>query len=239
MSMSGTQAPAEPGDGGVRDMAYRWLKSHIGTLPRDVGSFLTEATVCEATGASRTPVREAFLRLEAEGLLQILPKKGAFIPPISDSEIEAVMQARLVVEDWCIRRLASSPALSIAELERLVRVQADALEDRVAFIESDREFHRHIVRAAGNVVFDGLYERLRERQLRMGVLAIAGSEDRGRQVLREHGAVVAALSANDVSGATEALHVHLRSTLATLQRFGRRPLGSVVDADASLLEPDL
>ena len=214
-------------DGGVRDMVYRWLKVHIGTLPREEGSFLTEVLVCEATGASRTPVREAFLRLQAEGLLKILPKKGAFISPISDSEIEALMQARIVVEDWCIRQAASSRALHIDELERLVRLQGETLDDRVAFIESDREFHRHLVRAAGNVVFSELYERLRERQLRMGVTAIAGAENRGRQVLKEHGNVVAALRANDTAGAADALCYHLRSTLAALQRFDRRPLAAL------------
>lgn len=63
-------------------------------MPRHEGVFLTEGAAAAATGTSRTPVREALLRLEAEGFLQIVPKKGAFVPPISDAEVESVMQAR-------------------------------------------------------------------------------------------------------------------------------------------------
>ena len=80
-------------------MVYRWLKQHVLTLPSREGTFLTEAEVCRETGTSRTPVREALLRLEADGLLQIVPKKGAYVPPITEAEIEAVMQARGLVEE--------------------------------------------------------------------------------------------------------------------------------------------
>ena len=83
---------------------FAWLKKHVVSLPRTDGTFLTEAEVCRATGMSRTPVREALLRLEADGLLRIVPKKGAFVPPITELEVEAIMQARGLVEDFCVRR---------------------------------------------------------------------------------------------------------------------------------------
>src|SRR5215216_999809 len=54
----------------AQDTVYRWLKQHIMTLPRHEGTFLTEAEVCQAAGTSRTPVREALLRLEADGFLK-------------------------------------------------------------------------------------------------------------------------------------------------------------------------
>src|ERR1043165_6519059 len=78
----------------AQDAVFRWLKQHIVTLPRGDGVFLTEAEVCRATGTSRTPVREALLRLESDGFLQIVPKKGAYVAPITEAEIDAVMQAR-------------------------------------------------------------------------------------------------------------------------------------------------
>ncbi|MGH3742396.1 MAG: GntR family transcriptional regulator, partial [Micromonosporaceae bacterium] len=88
----------------AQDITYRWLREHIGSIPRTTGGFITEAEVAAASGTSRTPVREALLSLEAEGFLDIVPKKGAYIPPISDAEVEAVMQARLIVEDWCVKQ---------------------------------------------------------------------------------------------------------------------------------------
>src|SRR5262249_54030120 len=98
----------------AQDAVYRWLKQHVLNLPRHEGNFVTEAEVCRAIGMSRTPVREAMLRLEADGLLQIVPKKGAYVPPITEAEVESVMQARGLVEDWCARRAALSAASSAA-----------------------------------------------------------------------------------------------------------------------------
>src|SRR5215217_8061286 len=107
----------------AQDTVYRWLKQHIMTLPRHEGTFLTEAEVSQATGTSRTPVREALLRLEADGFLKIMPKKGAYVPPITEAEVGAVMQARGLVEDWCVRQVALSSEPVAEELERVLNQQ--------------------------------------------------------------------------------------------------------------------
>lgn len=201
----------------AQDATYRWLKGRIGALPRQEGIFLTEAEVCEATGKSRTPVREALLRLETEGFLQIVPKKGAYVPPISDAEIEAVMQARELVEEWCVRRAALLADSLAPELGQLVDRQQGLLEDPVGFIECDRAFHRAIVRAAGNPVLVEIYESLRDRQVRMGLRAIAAAEDRARAVLAEHTAIVEGIGSGDPARAAAALGAHLGGTLAALR----------------------
>ncbi|TDB89523.1 GntR family transcriptional regulator [Actinomadura sp. KC216] len=211
--MSRTQERRES----AQDTTYRWLKRHIGSLPRQEGTFLTEAEVCEATGMSRTPVREALLRLETEGFLKIMPKKGAFVPPVSDAEIEAVMQARELVEDWCVRRAAPLAEELAPELAELVGRQEGLLDDPVAFIEYDRAFHRAIVRTAGNPVLAEFYESLRDRQVRMGLRAIAAAEDRARVVLAEHGAIVEAIRSGDPLRAAQALAAHLDGTLGVLR----------------------
>jgi DNA-binding GntR family transcriptional regulator len=212
--MYGSQVSA--GVGGAQDAAYRWLKRHVATLPRHVGTFLTEAGVAEAMGTSRTPVREALLRLEAEGFLQIVPKKGAFVPSITDAEVEAVMQARGLVEDWCVRRTAPVAESLALDLERLVN-QQEALQDNAyQFIECDRDFHRTIVRTAGNPVLAEFYESLRDRQVRMGLRVIAASEERTRIVLSEHTAIVEGVRSADPARAAAAVAVHLSGTLAAL-----------------------
>lgn len=204
------------GGGNAQDAAYRWLKRHVATLPRHEGTFLTEAEVSEATGTSRTPVREALLRLEAEGFLQIVPKKGAFVPPITDAEVEAVMQARGLVEDWCVRRTAPIAESLALELELLVDKQQSLQDNAVQFIECDRDFHRTIVRTAGNPVLAEFYESLRDRQVRMGLRAIAASEERTRIVLTEHMAIVEGVRSADPARAAAALAAHLSGTLAAL-----------------------
>src|SRR5271156_1094912 len=143
--------PDEPAEA-AQDLVYRLLKRRVLTLPAQEGAFLTEAEVCRALGTSRTPVREALLRLESEGLLKILPKKGAFVAAITEAEVVAVMQARSLIEEWCARRAAlSNDGLDglAEELRRLIGEQKALRDDPLAFIERDREFHRTLVLAAG------------------------------------------------------------------------------------------
>lgn len=209
----------------AQDVVFKWLKQHIVTLPRGNGVFLTEAEVSRATGTSRTPVREALLRLEADGFLQIVPKKGAYVPPVTDADIEAVMQARGLVEDWCIRRAVRLGETLAAELDRLIGQQAEHQHDPVAFIESDRQFHRTIVSAAGNPVLSDFYESLRDRQLRMGVHAVATSDRRTGEVLAEHAAIVESLRSGNSEDAAAAVAQHLSTTLAALQLPVMTPWG--------------
>ncbi|RWL20821.1 MAG: GntR family transcriptional regulator [Mesorhizobium sp.] len=201
----------------AQDVVYRWLKQHVLTLPSREGTFLTEAEVCRETGTSRTPVREALLRLEADGLLQIVPKKGAYVPPITETEIEAVMQARGLVEEWCARQAAGFGDMLATELDRLIARQVEVQHDTVAFIECDRDFHRTIVRAAGNPVLADFYESLRDRQLRMGVRAITISGGRGDSVLAEHAAIVEGIRHGQPEQAAAAVAQHLARTLVALR----------------------
>jgi DNA-binding GntR family transcriptional regulator len=206
--------PADKKPASAQDLTYEWLKKRISELPRDGGVFLSESEVAQAAGTSRTPVREALLRLESERLLTIVPRKGAYVPPVSDAEIEAVMQARELVESWCVRRIVPAEPSFIAELEAMVAEQEALIGDPVAFIDRDRAFHRALVRRAGNPVLAEFYESLRERQIRMGVLAVASEENRARTVLDEHAAIVRALADGDPG---DALSAHLASTLAVLR----------------------
>ncbi|WP_018685851.1 GntR family transcriptional regulator [Actinokineospora enzanensis] len=201
----------------AQDLTYQWLKQHIATLPRDDGTFLTESAVAEAAGTSRTPVREALLRLEAEGFLRILPKKGAFVPPIPDAEVRAVMEARELIEDWAVRRVAPLAADLLDRLDGLLVEQEALVGDPVGFIDRDRAFHRAIVGRAGNAVLADIYETLRERQVRMGLRAVSNNAGRFRTVLDEHSAIVAALRTGDPDQASRALAAHLAGTMTALR----------------------
>jgi DNA-binding GntR family transcriptional regulator len=201
----------------AQDLVFAWLKKHIVSLPRADGTFLTEAEVGRATGMSRTPVREALLRLEAEGFLQIVPKKGAFVPPITDREVEAIMQARAIVEDFCVRRAVHFADVLAPELDRLLMEQDKQLKSPLEFIELDREFHRAIVRAADNPILADFYETLRDRQMRMGIYAITASAQRMDNVMVEHRAIAEGVRSRDADQAAKATAEHLTKTLAALR----------------------
>ena len=206
-------------------ITYQWLRKRIASMPRDSGGFITEAEVAEAAGTSRTPVREALLRLQAEGFLEIVPKKGAFVPAVSDAEVEAVIQARGLVEDWCVRRATMLGEELFTELANITAEQESLISDSVAFIECDRRFHRAIVRAAGNPLLADFFESLRERQTRMGVAAVVADEGRARKVLAEHTLIIEGMRSLDPDTAAKAVADHLMNTLSVLRRsstFGWR-----------------
>jgi DNA-binding GntR family transcriptional regulator len=201
----------------AQDLQFAWLKKHIVSLPRTDGTFLTEAEVCRATGVSRTPVREGLLRLEAEGFLQIVPKKGAFVPPITEREVEAIMQARALIEDFCVRRAVHFAEMLAPELDRLLAEQDKQQKSPLEFIELDREFHRAIVRAADNPILADFYETLRDRQMRMGVYAITASAQRMNGVMVEHRAIAEGVRSRNADEAASATAEHLTNTLAALR----------------------
>jgi DNA-binding GntR family transcriptional regulator len=222
LSMSSMQAAGRGGS--AQSVAYEWLKNHISALPRTESVFLSETEIAAAAKTSRTPVREALLRLETEGFVQIIPKRGIYVPAIRDDEVAAAMEARQLLEDWCIRRSATIADGLVDDLDRLIDEQAGLTEDPVRFIEADRAFHRAIVNRAGNPVIAGFYESLRERQVRMGLSALASSSSRTEMVLAEHRAIVDALRTGDPETAAASLEVHLASTLQTLNRLAGRDI---------------
>jgi DNA-binding GntR family transcriptional regulator len=201
----------------AQDSTYDWLRRRIVTLSRHEATFLSEVALAAEAGVSRTPVREALLRLEAEGWLRIVPRKGALIAPISDAEVDAVMQARLLIEEWGVREVVDRGEQLVDRLDALVQEQCRYRDDPATFIDLDREFHRTIVAAAGNPVLSDFYESLRDRQLRMGLQVMVADADRAEQVVTEHRAIVEGLRNLDRDDALLAVHGHLDKTLSALR----------------------
>src|SRR5579875_2610319 len=118
-SPGGVPTPGESGAGrpvSATTTAYRFAKQRLldGRFP--AGQLLSENELAKELGISRTPVREAFLLLEAEGLMRLYPRRGALVTPISPTESDDVLEARLLIESHCAQRVAgAAPALQ-AEL---------------------------------------------------------------------------------------------------------------------------
>src|ERR671914_1352673 len=87
------------------ERAYAYTKQRVLDATYAGGDLLTEGEVADALGMSRTPVREAFLRLQSEGLLRLYPKRGALVVPVSVQEVEAVMETRLMVERFALDKV--------------------------------------------------------------------------------------------------------------------------------------
>ncbi|MFI1798358.1 GntR family transcriptional regulator [Streptomyces sp. NPDC020379] len=193
------------------DRVYVHIKEAVLHRRYEGGTLLTEGDLAEAVGVSRTPVREALLRLEAEGLIKLYPKKGALVLAVSAQEIADVVETRLLVEKYAAAKAVPAPERLITRLEELLddmRRQA-AAGDLAAVSVSDRAFHAEIVRNAGNEILSRLYDQLRDRQLRMGVAVMHAHPDRIAKNHAEHSEILEALRAGDARAAVDVVDQHV------------------------------
>ncbi|WP_461028460.1 GntR family transcriptional regulator [Streptomyces sparsus] len=195
------------------ERVYAYVKQAVLERHYAGGELLTEGELAEAVGVSRTPVREALLRLEVEGLIRLYPKKGALVLPVSAQEIGDVVETRLLVEEHAVRRAAPAPAGLVDRLGELLDQQREqaAAADLARVAATDRCFHATIVRSAGNEILSRLYDQLRDRQLRMGVAVMHAHPDRIAKNIAEHAEILAAIEAGDSEAAVEAVHRHVSS----------------------------
>ncbi|MFB6812082.1 GntR family transcriptional regulator [Streptomyces sp. NPDC056387] len=206
------------------ERVYRHVKQAVLVDRRyEGGTLLTEGELADAVGVSRTPVREALLRLETEGLLKLYPKKGALVLPVSAQEIADVIETRLLVEEFTVRRAVPAPPGLLERLAALVEEQRRhaASGDLPALMAADRGFHAEIVRSAGNQILSRLYDQLRDRQLRMGVALLHAHPERVERTLTEHTEILDALRAGDAETAAAAVRAHVGRVEALVRKAGR------------------
>jgi DNA-binding GntR family transcriptional regulator len=197
-----------------RERAYEFIKAEILTDPANQGTFINEQVLADRIGVSRTPIREALLMLAAHDLVQLVPKRGAYIAPMTNRELKELVDVRGMIEKHAAVKLYN-PDDTVNEMQKalaaqhLLRSPAQAKE----FIEMDTKFHTALVRSAGNDTLTRMYEGLRDRQVAAGLIALSRSPERRQEVLTEHADIVNALTFGDKQAAVEAIDRHLESTL--------------------------
>jgi DNA-binding GntR family transcriptional regulator len=205
----------------AKDRAHDYVKRQVLTGAFPGGELISEGEVAAALGMSRTPVREAFLRLEAEGLLRLYPQRGALVVPVSSGESRAVIEARLVLEQFAVRKvIGRGAAVRASVFERLsaeLQRQRDAVaqSDWEEFSDADRAFHDVTLQESGNAIVAGFYSSLRDRQMRMN-RELVMHEERITTILDEHRVIAEAVRDGDLQRTDEALRMHLASTMRTL-----------------------
>jgi DNA-binding GntR family transcriptional regulator len=202
------------------ERAYVFVKHQILSGGYAGGALISEGEVSAAVRVSRTPVREAFLRLEVEGLLRLYPRRGALVIPVSASEIREVLDARLLIEQHAARTaVGNGQHRELAARLRAILSDHEAPgrpRDAGRFTELDQQFHRALVDAAGNRLLAGFYATLRDRQLRMGTAALLRDPGRYDMILAEHAALADLINDGDAEAVAEALAAHLAATKAAL-----------------------
>ena len=201
-----------------RQLAYEHLKDAVLSDPAMQGRFVNEQALADEIGVSRTPIREALLLLAAEELVQLVPKRGAYVAPVSGKEIRELFEIRAMIECYAARRAIELAAVPLESMRRELDDQRGLGEDQAReFIDHDHRFHSALVAAVGNEMLSKTYDGLRARQIRAGVEALFRSDGRRKSVLSEHEAIVSALAAGDPEAAAAAITEHLSATRQVLQ----------------------
>ncbi|HKA53766.1 MAG TPA: GntR family transcriptional regulator [Candidatus Binatia bacterium] len=204
----------------LRDRAYDAIKHHIITCAFKPGEYLNEAAVCAQLQLGRTPVHQAVDRLRLEGMVEVLPRKGMIVKPVSLHDILEIIEVRLVNECYCVR-LAAERA-DRGELEAMTQVltrarKATRARDVEEMMMLDREFHTCVARAAKNALLGDFLRRLHERSLRFWFISLTDPAHH-TAVRDEHEAVLAALQKRSPDDAEAAMRAHIESFRRNVSR---------------------
>lgn len=209
------------------DIAFHRLKGLIldGTLP--AGTQMLELEAADRLGMSRTPVREAMVRLRAEGIVEIRPRHGMRVLPVSPDDMREIYEVLTSLEATAAERVASggAPPRTLATLKAAVRAMDKALEagDLMRWAEADQTFHRKLVEACGNTRLIAAVEQLQAQAHRARLLTL-WLRPKPVNSNRDHRALVQAIEAGDGRTARRVHRNHReqagRMLVELLGRFG-------------------
>ncbi len=208
----------------LRDAAYDAIKHRIITCVFKPGDYLNEAYVSATIGIGRTPVHQAIDRLTNDGLLEVIPRKGVIVKPVSLDEVAQIIDARRINEPYCARLAAErADHIDISTLGDILN-RADAWTE-VRNIEQmmllDREFHIALAKAAKNAVMSGILQNLHDRSLRFWFISLT-AHNHHREVQREHRAIFEAIRTHNPEAAAQAMIDHVDSFRRNVTRYLER-----------------
>ncbi len=210
--------------GSLAARVHASVKEAILHLALRPGARLGKAELCAALGVSRSPVSEAFARLQGETLVEIVPQAGTFVARLSMDEIREGAFLREALELAAVEEVAGRATEDgLQPLRRALRLQEATVADgdMEGFHAADAQFHEGILQLTGHRRLPRLSRTAwvhvdRARRL------LLPAPGRLHETLDEHRAILAALEARDAEGARAATRTHLRQLLLRLEPLARR-----------------
>ena len=194
--------------------AYAALKASILENILPPGQEAVEQSIADQLGMSRTPVHEAVLRLQHEGFLQILPRRGVRVQPIDPGDLRDTYEILIALEGAAAGLLAARGSAGAGALETMAVATEDmrralAAEDRPAWAAADDRFHRTLLEGGGNARLARLAQTAADQAQRARSATIARRRDPAASI-SEHEAILAAVYAGDPGPARDAVAAHRR-----------------------------
>lgn len=202
----------------LHELAIDRLRDLIVQGDLSPGERLNERLLSERLGISRTPLREAIKLLASEGLVRLLPNRGAQVAPLEARRLTDTLQVMGAMEalagELACRQASGTAIGEIRALhdEMLARYGA---RDLAGYFRCNQAIHLKIVEAGGNPVLAGTYRQLNANVLRARYMANL-SQERWDAAVREHEAIIGALEARDAPQLTRLLREHLALKLAAV-----------------------
>jgi DNA-binding GntR family transcriptional regulator len=182
------------------------------------GTKLTEDSLARELGVSRTPIREAFNRLAQDGLVTVLPGRGAFVATLAFSDMVQLLDIRETLEGMAAG--LATKRITKPELEKLRQqmereIRKSEKHEYRGYLDVDRQFHEAVIAACGNRHLYQLMKSLRDRiqMLRLRSVMLPG---RARKSFQEHLEIIDALEAQDPALAQERMRTHIRNVKSDL-----------------------
>lgn len=192
---------------------YEQVKESILTSEIPGGDLISEGEIASRYDVSRTPVREAFLRLESEGWMRLYPKRGALVLPVAERDAADVIAARLLLEGHSVAQVVGRPSVR-DNLVANLRANIDAHRnvdpaDLAAFTRLDAAFHQLIVSAGDNPLLAGFFTSLGERHRRMTSISVQREQSVIDRIIDDHTRLADAVAAGDRMAFDASLAQHL------------------------------
>ncbi|MCQ2509973.1 MAG: GntR family transcriptional regulator [Lachnospiraceae bacterium] len=195
----------------LRDLVFHTLRRAILQGNLKPGERLMEIKLANRMGVSRTPIREAIRMLELEGLVVMIPRKGAQVAKITEKDLRDVLEVRMGLEQLAIK--FASQRISDIQIDELFRAskefaKAVSEENLTEIAEADVHFHDLIYKATGNERLIQLLNNLREQMYRYRIEYLKSQAIRD-SLVKEHDILCEKLKARDMEGAIEIMESHI------------------------------
>lgn len=195
----------------LREIVFEALREVILNGQLKPGERLMEVQLAEEMGVSRTPVREAIRKLELEGFVVMIPRKGAYVSDLSTKDIADVFEIRSALET--LAAVLACDRITNEELEELERILikvADcvAANDLEKLVEADTQFHDVLYKASRNSRLVQIISNLRENIQRFRAISM-GTPGRMRETFEEHKQLVEAITERNAELARRIAQEHI------------------------------
>lgn len=205
----------------LRLQAVEQLRQAIITSALEPGSIHSEQAIATRMSISRTPVREALLQLEREGLVEFIPQRGARIRELDAHHLAHVFELRAALEGFCAASLAAKPRPHlVARLEDELKRQhaVIAKEDQLGWVIANMDFHTALVSGIENPLFNETLPPLATHTMRIGYRMIARRK-RMEESYDEHAGIVDAIRREDPEKARERAIEHMYVTVVLMKQM--------------------